>query len=403
LKHLIFTSSKYTAFEQTEKEWARKQLVEVLFVSNFSKEDGAENDDYLCFKSGFPPKLRISHLIQYGFELLIILWKDLFSSHTSFSYVLRWRQAFSLLLKVSIQVEELKPKIIQNNLKTSYTMWANEYALLLAIAKKRGYIKKCYSRAHGRDVIEHREPITGKLAFQAFKYQYLDGIYCVSRFTQKYIQDRYPEYAYKVHVAYLGTEDRGEGPLVPVSDEFVVASIGRVRNVKRFYLIAEMLLHATKPIRWLHFGDVSEIDPTNVRYQAALVALSANKNVSIDHLGFTPNNEILDYFSDHYVDCLINTSENEGLPVSIQEAISFGIPSMATDVGGTSDIVNESTGVLIKSNFDQKRTMMLLEEFIDQKCRNIEFRKQTRSFWQRNFNAGKNYPEFFDLVKRKNG
>jgi glycosyltransferase involved in cell wall biosynthesis len=399
MKHLIFTSPKHTPFEKTERDWARNELQDVLFVSEFSEEIIRENAEYVYLQNTFTLKRRMNHLIQFGFELLIILWKDLLSKYTSLSYLLRWRQAFSLLLKASMQVEELKSLMIQNNLKAPYTMWANEYALLLAIAKKRGYIKNCYSRAHGRDVIEHREPVTGKLPFQGFKYKYLDGVFCVSRFTQRYIQDRYLEYADKVHVAYLGTEDRGEGPLVPVSDEFVVASIGRVRNVKRFYLIAEMLLHASKPLRWIHFGDVSENDPTNVRYHAALVALSANKNVSLNHLGYTLNNEILDYFSDHYIDCLINTSENEGLPVSIQEAISFGIACMATDVGGTSDIVKETTGLLLKPDFDPESTMKLLEEFIESKCRNQPFRLGIRGFWQANFNAAKNYPLFFHELR----
>jgi glycosyltransferase involved in cell wall biosynthesis len=395
MKHLIFTSPKQKAFEQTEREWARKELDGVLFISEFSEDDLQANTDFFALKSSFTMSFRMKHLLRFGLELSTILIKDLSSEYSSIHYVKRWRQVFSLLLKVSMQAEILKPLLIENQAKTPYSMWANEHALLLSIAKKRGYIKNCYSRAHGRDVIEHREPITGKLPFQGFKYKYLDGVFCVSRFTQRYIQDRYLEYADKMHVAYLGTEDRGEGPLISESAEFVVASIGRVRNVKRFYLIAEMLLYASKPIRWVHFGDVSENDPTNARYHAALLALLANKNVSLNHLGYTPNNEILDYFSDHYIDCLINTSENEGLPVSIQEAISFGIACMATDVGGTSDIVKETTGLLLKPDFDPESTMKLLEEFIESKCRNQPFRLGIRGFWQANFNAAKNYPLFF--------
>ncbi|MDP4965460.1 MAG: glycosyltransferase, partial [Salibacteraceae bacterium] len=111
--------------------------------------------------------------------------------------------------------------------------------------------------------------------------------------------------------------------------------------------------------------------------------------------GYTPNHEILNYLAEHYVDCLINTSENEGLPVSIQEAISFGIPCMATDVGGTSDIVNDQTGLLISSYFDPVQSMSTLEEFIESKCRNKVFRKNVRKFWQAKFNAALNYPSFF--------
>ena len=46
----------------------------------------------------------------------------------------------------------------------------------------------------------------------------------------------------------------------------------------------------------------------------------------------------------------VNVSESEGIPVSIMEAASFGIPIIATDVGGTSEIVDNSNGFLIENN-----------------------------------------------------
>lgn len=46
-------------------------------------------------------------------------------------------------------------------------------------------------------------------------------------------------------------------------------------------------------------------------------------------------------------------SLSEGIPVSIMEAISFGIPIIATNVGGNAEIVNDETGVLIPVNIDQ--------------------------------------------------
>ena len=44
------------------------------------------------------------------------------------------------------------------------------------------------------------------------------------------------------------------------------------------------------------------------------------------------------------VDLFLTVSANEGIPVSIMEAQSFGIPVIATDVGGISEIVNNVNG-----------------------------------------------------------
>lgn len=56
-------------------------------------------------------------------------------------------------------------------------------------------------------------------------------------------------------------------------------------------------------------------------------------------------------------DLFVNMSLSEGIPVSIMEAISFGIPIIATNVGGNAEIVNDETGVLIPVNIDQAALM----------------------------------------------
>ena len=44
----------------------------------------------------------------------------------------------------------------------------------------------------------------------------------------------------------------------------------------------------------------------------------------------------------------VNLSTSEGIPVSIMEAMSYGIPVVATDVGGTSEaVVTGRSGLLI--------------------------------------------------------
>jgi len=45
--------------------------------------------------------------------------------------------------------------------------------------------------------------------------------------------------------------------------------------------------------------------------------------------------------------CFVLSSLNEGLPVSIIEAQASGIPVVATDVGGVSELVSKETGILV--------------------------------------------------------
>ena len=96
------------------------------------------------------------------------------------------------------------------------------------------------------------------------------------------------------------------------------------------------------------------------------------------------------------VNLFINVSELEGIPVSLMEAISFGIPIIGCDICGVPEIVNEQTGLLLEKDFDVKEAAAKIELFLGSKASDINFRKGVKLFWNENFNADKNYPEFIN-------
>ena len=97
------------------------------------------------------------------------------------------------------------------------------------------------------------------------------------------------------------------------------------------------------------------------------------------------------------IDCFINASTNEGLPVSIMEAVSAGIPIVATDVGGTKEIVNEQTGVLVPSNINPQELAKAVDDNLS-KFKNPDFRVGVAEFWKKNFNSKKNYASFYKRI-----
>jgi len=133
--------------------------------------------------------------------------------------------------------------------------------------------------------------------------------------------------------------------------------------------------------------------------------LKSKKNVMYLITGEISNNEILNEYRKNYYDIFISVSETEGLPVSIMEAISFGIPIIATDVGGTNEIVkNNVNGWLINKDFDVKdlaNKIIDINEMDEDKKK--KYRREARNIWMRNFNAGDNYNKFFiQLLKLQN-
>ena len=69
------------------------------------------------------------------------------------------------------------------------------------------------------------------------------------------------------------------------------------------------------------------------------------------------------YIKNNHFDVFINLSKFEGLPVSIIEAISFGVPVFATDAGGSREAVNYRTCKLFKNNFKTEDLSESLNNF----------------------------------------
>ncbi len=73
-----------------------------------------------------------------------------------------------------------------------------------------------------------------------------------------------------------------------------------------------------------------------------------NNNLSdfVRFEGFVSGEKKIALFN--WADLYILPSFNEGLPISILEAMSYGMPIISTPVGGIPEVVNEGNGVLVK-------------------------------------------------------
>lgn len=81
-------------------------------------------------------------------------------------------------------------------------------------------------------------------------------------------------------------------------------------------------------------------------YRKELENLSKG-NSKIVFYGEQSNNNVIDILNQ--TDIFVNPSYSEGLPTSVLEAASIGLPIIATDVGGTNEIIeHRKTGLLIK-------------------------------------------------------
>jgi glycosyltransferase involved in cell wall biosynthesis len=68
---------------------------------------------------------------------------------------------------------------------------------------------------------------------------------------------------------------------------------------------------------------------------------------TVRFLGYVLNAEILEWFAAGRVDAVALSSDWEGVPVALIEALAHGVPAVATDVGGVAELLGEGCGVVV--------------------------------------------------------
>lgn len=159
-------------------------------------------------------------------------------------------------------------------------------------------------------------------------------------------------------------------------------------------MIPQLLAHCKGlNIKWVHAGDGAERD------QVLKYAKDLPSNIQMELLGSIPHQEVYDYYKNHDIDVFLHVSESEGLPVSMMEAISFGVPIMACDVGGVSEIVNENTGVLLPKEFEIQAVVTILEQFLLNASQNGLSKASIRNYWKAHFDHTVNVAALINLLK----
>jgi glycosyltransferase involved in cell wall biosynthesis len=301
------------------------------------------------------------------------------------------RNTISRLLRCAYKAQKVTEFIKDKNLSDAvyYSYWMEFDATMLAILKSEGIVNSFVSRAHRFDLYDDRY-VTGKIPFRKFQINHLSSISLISEHGKKYIETHYPSSLKKTTLDYLGVKDFGIGNLDSRKDEecFIILSCSNVVPVKRVELLARALKLTTQKIHWIHFGDgelMGEVEQEAKNFPA---------HITYEFKGRVSNTIVLDFLKNEKIDIFINVSSSEGLPVSIMEAISFGLPVLATDVGGTSEIVNEETGKILPENVSAELLASEIDLFLTSERGSEKYRLDVRAFWKEHFNATDNYQRF---------
>jgi len=303
---------------------------------------------------------------------------------------------------------ELTRQWITNLIKTQqidpsdcilYSYWFDHAATGLAMVRQEFPAIRVVSRAHGYDIYEEY--------YYPYYWPYrretlceLDILFFASDAGKNYYRDRYPEYTSKYETAHLGIKDPGFVSNQSEDGVFRIVSCSYIVAVKRLDLLLDGIAAAARlrpeqKFEWIHFGDGNGRKSLERK-----IARNFPSNIKGHLLGYMPNPKIMQYYKEYPSDVFVNVSETEGgAPVSIQEAISCGIPVIATSVGGNPEIVSDKNGLLLSPDPTLEEIAAALLKIWDNPLLSAEMRKESRRVWRESYNADVNFRSFAERLK----
>lgn len=298
---------------------------------------------------------------------------------------------------------EMVAKYIQENAAAGefgvlYSYWFSHAALGISLARVRmPKLKrwKAISRAHGYEIRDGDEafPLRG------LTFRNLDRVYCVSAAGAESLKLQYPKHTAKIEVARLGIDGvsvvsnsiEKETTLHFLSCSLLVP-VKRVQEGLLKLITAYAMEHSNQQILWEHIGDGPLYAPLR---EAATEAQKRSPNLTIRLLGAMLNAHILRYYTTLGRVIFVNSSESEGLPVTIMEALSAGFPVIATDVGGSGEALQEGAGELIGKDLDYSA----FASSVDRIASNYEeYSTRARETFEKHFQSTNNYRAFYERL-----
>lgn len=376
LEFLARTFSKVEIYSLTLGKTSRRDSAGLRRLNEFENISYAGDISTLSAKLALPPSV----LVKAFFSDLP---KALQSGISTLKHLYR--------LQLSSRIHQfLTSRYPDDGSYVFYSYWMNSGAVALAALDHAHNIRIC--RAHRTDLY-NENVTTGFNGYQNLCIRSLDGIFCISEHGRNYLSTR-SHHAGSLKVARLGVPlpsnyARANQQILP-DDPIQIVTCSSIDANKRLDLLVNALSYITDvQVNWTHIGDGPEAN------RVKTLCKKLPNTVRVNFRGQMQNAKIHDLYRNHVFDVFVNTSLSEGIPVAAMEAMSYGIPCLATNVCGTPELIIGSGGDLFAPGIEPAVLSERLRKFVQESRSEAgERTSQARSMIQRNYHANTNFVKF---------
>jgi len=293
---------------------------------------------------------------------------------------------FKLYLMAEESVETIEAIDGEEILHYSYMMY--ERATILSILNRMGVVEKFIARGHGNDI--YRENYGAYSArYRGFELARIERLFTVSEHMKRYISAEYPQYDKKITTSYLGVGEHRRNP--PFAGRYRIVTVSNVIPLKRVDRMLGILERIDIGLEWIHFGSGPLFEELKKK---ADELMGRKENIKILLPGRISNSDLIEFYGREHVSIFMNLSLTEGLPVSIMEALSVGIPIIATNVGGTAESIPDKSFLLGK-DFDDEEAVGYIYDILNMDEKDyLGLRERSFALYRERFSAERNYAKF---------
>jgi glycosyltransferase involved in cell wall biosynthesis len=166
------------------------------------------------------------------------------------------------------------------------------------------------------------------------------------------------------------------------SDKFRIAHVGRFVPLKAQHFLIQAVAKLPKNIQdklSLSFFGTGELMQNNKELAQELIP-----NVEVNFRGFVTDRDAI-YGS---CDLLVVTSETEGLSLAILEALASGTPTIASDVGGNPELVNNNVNGFLYEYANTQQLADNIQKLYKDTNIYIQFSERSLNLFREEFSMG---------------
>lgn len=301
---------------------------------------------------------------------------------------IRWKESLRHYVAAEHFWAELKENALVNPASEQifYSFWYSPAALGLSLHRREMPCGRVVVRIHGYDLYNERT-LGGRQPFKPAADEGIDRVvFCCDYGKQYYLRS-------------FGAGDSSEYAVIPLGSRtpegmcwqekgkaLSLLSCSGAVPVKRLERVIEGL--AALPgvrVDWTHVGGGPLLETLRAQAQEML---GGKDHISWHFTGHVDHEQVHRIFSERSWDCFINVSASEGSPISIQEALSYGIPVVATAVGGSPELLENTGNRLLTENPDGPEianALCAMDALTDEQ--RTALRKANRRRWEERYCA----------------